>query len=232
MKKRTWKPVLFLLFVIMAICLGILRQTQGGVPETKIEMEAETESKEQEHPRVALTFDDGPNKTYTPVLLKGLKERGVCATFFLIGSNIEGNESLVQQMQKEGHLIGSHTYNHVQLDQISENLAKNEIITANNEIYETTGIYPVYLRPPYGAWRKDMELSVTMLPVFWDIDTLDWQSRNVSSILQIVNREIFDGAIILMHDAYSTSVEAALQIVDTLSAQGYEFVTVDRLLIS
>jgi peptidoglycan/xylan/chitin deacetylase (PgdA/CDA1 family) len=77
-----------------------------------------------------------------------------------------------------------------------------------------------------------MELSVTMLPVFWDIDTLDWQSRNVSSILQIVNREIFDGAIILMHDAYSTSVEAALQIVDTLSAQGYEFVTVDRLLIS
>lgn len=93
-------------------------------------------------PRVALTFDDGPNGKYTPALLEGLKERGVHATFFLMGKNIEGKEELVRQIQSDGHLIGNHTYDHVELDKISEEAAKEEIIATNQEIYEITGIYP------------------------------------------------------------------------------------------
>lgn len=185
-----------------------------------------------EHPNVALTFDDGPSAKYTPILLEGLKERGVHATFFIMGKNIDGNEELIRQMQEEGHLIGNHTYNHVQLNKIPRELACEEIQKTNNEIYEVTGVYPSYIRPPFGAWQENLELCVTMLPVFWDVDTLDWKSKNVNSILKIVKNEVKDGSIILMHDEYQTSVDAALKAVDMLLEQGYEFVTVDQMIVT
>ena len=194
-------------------------------------MEQELMEQSQAHPEVALTFDDGPSPKYTPLLLDGLKERNVRATFFLLGKNVKENQELVQRMQAEGHLLGNHTYNHVQLNKIPETTARQEILKTNNEIYEATGKYPEYMRPPYGAWKKNMELCVEMLPVFWDIDTLDWKSQNVNAVMQIVESEIEDGAVILMHDAYQSSVDAALQIVDLLTAQGYEFVTVDELVL-
>lgn len=184
-----------------------------------------------ERPKVALTFDDGPSRIYTPILLEGLKERGIHVTFFLMGKNIQGNEEIVKQMQEEGHLIGNHTYNHVQLNRISVNQAKEEIEKTSNEIYKITGVYPTFIRPPFGAWRKDLELSVSMLPVFWDVDTMDWKSKNVSQVMQIVTGQVRDGAIILMHDGYETSVDAAFQVADTLTKEGYEFVTVDQLLV-
>lgn len=134
-------------------------------------------------------------------------------------------------MQEEGHLIGNHTYNHVQLSAISEAEAREEILKTNNIIYEITGNYPQYMRPPFGSWKKNLELCVEMIPVFWNIDTMDWKSQDVSSILNIVFAEAEDGAIILMHDEYETSVEAALQIADHLMKEGYEFVTADRLIV-
>ena len=185
----------------------------------------------REKKKVALTFDDGPSSKYTPLLLEGLKERGVHATFFLMGKNIEGKEALVKQMQEEGHLIGNHTYNHVQLDKISKEAAKEEIEATNQEIFEITGVYPAWLRPPYGEWRKNLDFYVGMFPVLWDVDTLDWKSKNVDSIMRIVKNEVEDGAVILMHDAYQSSVDAALQIVDLLMEEGYEFVTVDKLIL-
>ena len=185
----------------------------------------------KEKKRVALTFDDGPSSKYTPQLLEGLRERGVHATFFLMGKNIEGNEELVKQIQEEGHLIGNHTYNHVELEKIPKEKALEEIEAANQEIYEITGVYPQWLRPPYGAWVKNLDFCVEMFPVLWDVDTLDWKSKNVESILKIAKAEVKDGAVILMHDAYQSSVEAALQIVDLLTAKGYEFVTVDELIL-
>ena len=180
---------------------------------------------------IALTFDDGPSRKYTPILLDGLKERGVHATFFLMGKNIEGKEELVKRMQAEGHLIGNHTYNHVELCKISKEAARTEIEATNQEIYDITGEYPMWLRPPYGEWQKNLDFYVNMFPVLWDIDTLDWKSQNVNAVMQIVESEIEDGAVILMHDAYQSSVDAALQIVDLLTAQGYEFVTVDELVL-
>ena len=194
-------------------------------------MEQELMEQSQAHPEVALTFDDGPSPKYTPLLLDGLKERNVRATFFLLGKNVKENQELVQRMQAEGHLLGNHTYNHVQLNKIPETTARQEILKTNNEIYEATGKYPEYMRPPYGAWKKNMELCVGMLPVFWDIDTLDWKSQNVDAILKAAGEEPEDGSIILMHDEYQTSVEAALLLVDRLKEKGYEFVTVDELIV-
>ena len=194
-------------------------------------MEQELMEQSQAHPEVALTFDDGPSPKYTPLLLDGLKERNVRATFFLLGKNVKENQELEQRMQAEGHLLGNHTYNHVQLNKIPETTARQEILKTNNEIYEATGKYPEYMRPPYGAWKKNMELCVEMLPVFWDIDTLDWKSQNVDAILKAAGEEPEDGSIILMHDEYQTSVEAALLIIDRLKEKGYEFVTVDELIV-
>ena len=187
----------------------------------------------EDRPRAALTFDDGPHATYTPLLLDGLHKRGIHVTFFLMGKNIRGNEEIVtQQMQKDGHLIGNHTYDHVQLDKLPGDQACQQILKTNNEIYEITGEYPLYLRPPYGAWPKNLELCVTMLPVFWDVDTLDWKSKNVQSVEEIVKREVKDGSIILMHDSFPTSVEAALEIADMLTEAGYDLVTADQLLVT
>ena len=210
-KKRLWCSIL-----LLAAGICIYRGKTSG----------------EEVPRVALTFDDGPSSRYTPELLDGLKERGVRASFFLLGQNMEGNEELVQRMQEEGHLIGNHTYHHVLLNKIPQSLACEEIQKTNNLIYEMTGVYPSYIRPPFGAWKENLELCVTMFPVFWDSDTLDWKSRNVDAILKIVEENIRDGSIILMHDEYDTSVEAALKVVDLLQKEGYQFVTVDELIVS
>ena len=196
-----------------------LNQTAGRTSVTKVEA-----------PRVALTFDDGPNARYTPLLLEGLRKRNIHATFFLLGENIPENEELLLQMQKDGHLIGCHTWSHVQLDKISPSSANREILKPNSLLYHITGTYPTCLRPPYGAWKKDLELPVTMLPVFWDVDTLDWQSQNPESILDIVRKNVQDGSIILMHDSYDSSVRAALAITDELTEKGYDFVTADQLL--
>ena len=219
--------------------LSLVRQSLN-VPQSDSFMSRETDSRIQnitdvsakEAPRIALTFDDGPNSRYTPLLLDGLRKRNIQASFFLIGENIEGNEDILRQMLKDGHLIGNHTWDHVQLNKVPRQKACLEIEKTNNRIYEATGIYPSYVRPPFGAWIKDMELSVTMLPVFWDVDTLDWKSQNTGSILSIAEKEVHDGSIILMHDGYQTSVDAALKIADLFTQKGYVFVTADQLLVT
>ncbi len=185
-----------------------------------------------ENPILALTFDDGPHPVYTPQLLDGLKERGIKASFFLMGKNIAGNEDLVRRMYEEGHLIGNHTFDHVRLSRLTDSEACSQITRTSNTIYEITGQYPTYVRPPYGEWKEGLDCTVTMLPVFWDIDPLDWNTKNTDQVVQKVVSSAEDGNIILMHDYYDSSVQAALQIVDIMTRQGYDFVTVDRLLLS
>lgn len=216
-----------LILGLMIAAAGMFFQGKG----MKQAVETVGELSHKEHPKVALTFDDGPHVVYTEMLLDGLKERGVCATFFLIGKNIEGNEELVQRMQKEGHLIGNHTYHHVNLKELSQKEAELEIQKAGNKIYESTGICTAFVRPPFGAWKKNLDLDMTMIPVSWNIDSLDWTTENTEKIIKRVVKDVEEDDIILMHDVYKTSVEAALQIVDILKERGYEFVTVDKLLL-
>ena len=108
-----------------------------------------TVSEGEEQPVVALTFDDGPSGTSTPVLLEGLRKRGVRATFFVIGDKAEQNPELICRMSEEGHLIGNHTYSHVQLNMLSSSQACSQVKAANDIIKEITGQEVIYLRPPY-----------------------------------------------------------------------------------
>lgn len=181
--------------------------------------------------QIALTFDDGPHKSCTPELLDGLKRRGVKATFFLMGENIAGKEEIVLRMQNEGHLIGNHSYRHIQMTKEGEDEACSAVEKTEQLITSITGSRPEYLRPPYGAWNEELECRVNLTTVLWTVDSLDWKLRNTERIVRRVEKSVKSGDIILMHDIFPTSVEAALRIVDDLQKEGYEFVTVEELLI-
>lgn len=192
----------------------------------------ETVADEGEKPRIALTFDDGPNAEYTPILLDGLKERDVKATFFVIGANIEkdDNRSIIRRMKEEGHLIGNHTYHHVNLSGLSGESAAEELAMTEELIREITGEGTSFVRPPFGAFPTGEE-ETDKLYVKWTVDSEDWATKNTAAAVKKVVTDIEENDIILMHDCYDTSVEAALQIVDILKEKGYDFVTVDELLI-
>lgn len=185
-----------------------------------------------EAPKIALTFDDGPSAAWTPVLLDGLKERGVKATFFLIGENADKNPEIVKRMAEEGHLIGNHTYHHVELTKVSENEARLELADTSAVIVRITGKEPEYMRPPFGAWQRKLEREIQMLPVLWTIDPLDWTTENQDEIVNKVVTEAEENDIILLHDCYKSSIEAGLRIVDILQEEGFVFVTVDELLLN
>ena len=185
----------------------------------------------EEPPRVALTFDDGPNSKYTPMLLEGLRKRNILATFFLVGENIEGNEEILLEMQKDGHLIGNHSYHHVQLNKLSIEEATGEIEKTNRLIREWTGEVPVYIRPPYGAWSQELEKVVDMIPVFWNVDSLDWKLQNKEQVLSCLSGQVKEGDVILMHDGYRSSVDAAFALVDHLQKQGFVFVNVEEMIL-
>ena len=228
-----WKRKGFyaILILFCGCCfIGISKKTK--VTEGEIQQkESVEESGVKEKPSIAITFDDGPSSRYTGRLLDGLKERNVKASFFLIGENAEESPVLVERIYKEGHLIGNHTYSHVQMTHLSEEAAVREIEKTDQVISAITGEHVAYMRPPFGAWQRELEVRMEVLPVLWSVDPLDWTTENVDEIVSKVVTEVEEGDIILLHDCYASSVEAALRIVDILQKEGYEFVTVDRLLI-
>lgn len=181
--------------------------------------------------KIALTFDDGPHRIYTEKLLDGLKQREVKATFFVIGNQIEGNEDLLARMKKEGHLIGNHTFDHVNLACLSQEEGLRQIEKTNQLITEITGEEVNFIRPPFGSWNQLLEERVKMIPILWNVDPLDWKTKDASIISKRVLEEVEENDIILLHDFYDTSVDAALIIVDELKKQGYSFVTADEIVM-
>ncbi len=180
--------------------------------------------------KIALTFDDGPHPKYTERLLDGLKERDVVATFFVTGENAQNYPEIIRREQEEGHLIGNHTYSHIQLTSRNREIFREELVKTNEILEEITGEKVSFVRPPYGSWDKSFEKELNMFPVLWNIDPLDWCSHNADCIAARVVEKAGDGDIILMHDYYETSVTAALEVVDALQKRGFQFVTVEEIL--
>ena len=177
---------------------------------------------------VALTFDDGPRRGTTERLLDGLKERGAKATFFLIGQQIEDNAALVARMAEEGHQIGNHTWSHQRLDGILPDEAAQEVARTEAALEALLGGGEYWLRPPYGQVAEGVEFRVPM--VKWCVDPRDWESRDAEKVTRAILDCVEPNSIILLHDIYSTSVDAALRVVDRLQEEGYWFVTVEELL--
>ena len=240
MKKKRNRQIIYCIFLAVLILMGLFLKKKSdriqavnsqNVVSEQAEEKSDSEQEEELPPKVALTFDDGPHRIYTKNLLDGLRERGVKATFFVVGENIPGNEDLIWQMEADGHLIGNHTYDHADISKLSDEENCRELQKTSDLVKEITGYGTAYVRPPFGNWKDTMDCRVTMISVKWTIDTLDWKSKNVAEIIGKVMQQISDYDIILMHDYYETSVEAALQIVDRLQEEGYEFVTVEDLIL-
>lgn len=177
----------------------------------------------------ALTFDDGPKAGTTDVLLDGLKERNVKATFFLIGMQVKGNETIVEQMYREGHQIGNHTFEHVNLKEYSEDGQKCQLLLCNEAVSQVIGREPHFIRPPFGEISDSLKSWVRTPIIMWSVDTKDWTGKSASDIADYIVKNIQPGDIVLLHDIYKESVKGALMAVDTLKKQGYEFVTIEEL---
>lgn len=195
------------------------------------EAEEIEEKEEKQRKKVALTFDDGPHVKYTMELLDGLKERNVKATFFVVGKNAEEYPDVIKRMGEDGHLIGNHTYSHVQLNKLRDETACEEITKTSDVIKELTGNPTEYIRPPFGEWNASLECEIELIPVLWDIDPLDWKIMNAAAVTKKVVTKVEENDIILLHDCYQSSVDAAFRIVDELTKEGYEFVTVEDLIM-
>ncbi len=204
---------------------------QTGPQDSEKETKGQNSQPDTEKKKVALTFDDGPDAECTPLLLDGLAKRGVKATFFVIGAAAEQHPDIMKRMVEEGHLIGNHTYNHVDLKAMTQTAARKEIKKANEIIAKYTGEEPCFLRPPFGSASKKVEKEMEMIQVLWTIDTMDWSCKDEASICSTVYSEIEENSIILMHDEYPTTVRSALSVIDCLQEKGYEFVTVDEIVM-
>ncbi len=179
---------------------------------------------------VALTFDDGPSGKYTRELLDGLYDRGVKGTFLLCGYRMKDYPDITQRICDEGHEIGLHGYSHKSMEKMSRrDIAK--------EIQDTQELLPPgckarFLRPPGGGCGDGLRqvAEARNLPILgWSVDPRDWATNDKRSVERAVLNNIQDGDIVLLHDMSSSSVDAALDIVDVLLRKGYQIVTVSEL---
>ncbi len=177
---------------------------------------------------VAITFDDGPG-AYTSRLLDGLRARGAKATFFLVGNRLSSYPETVRRMVREGHQVGNHTWSHPNLNTLSYDAVSTELTRTRNQLAQLAGSRTFALRPPYGNHNANVRALAGGPIILWSVDTLDWQSRNANTVYNKIVNQTTDGSIVLLHDIYSTSVDAALRAIDTLQARGYECVTVEEL---
>ena len=181
---------------------------------------------------VALTFDDGPNPATTNQALDTLSKYGIKATFFVLGKNISGNEEILKRMKADGHVIGNHSWSHPVLSKLSLDEAKKQITDTEDAITKVLGSSSKLMRPPYGAITDDIRNSLDLNFIMWDVDSLDWKSKNEAAILTEIQRQARNGSIILMHDIHAETVNALPKIIDYLKEQGYHFVTVPEMLNS
>lgn len=196
------------------------------------EPELKTEPKTQvPPPLLAFTFDDGPSADYTPLLLSGLRERGVHVTFFMVGARAEKTPEIVLQAYEDGHVIGGHSYDHSSyITKLSATSLKVQLQKTDNIIAEITGDDPPFLlRPPYGAINETVAKRTEKANILWNIDPRDWSVRDAEKIYDTIMERVVDGGVVILHDIYESTVEGALKSIDKLLEEGWQFVTIPEL---
>lgn len=183
-------------------------------------------------PRVALTFDDGPHPQNTLKILDILNRYNAKATFFMLGQNVERSNGIPKKVIEQGSEIGTHTWDHKNLNKLSKEEVQNEINSSCDKIKEFSGTEVKYFRPPYGNANTqvgDIAKMNNKYIILWNIDTEDWKSKNAEMVANHVLDNVKDGDIVLMHDIYLTTVEACEKIVEELTNRGYRLVTISEL---
>lgn len=206
--------------------------TEPGEPVTtepsEPSPEPSDEGKEPERPLVALTFDDGPHGECTNQILDILERYDAKATFFVVGSRVEGRENVLKRMDKLGCQVGNHTWSHKDLTKISKDEATREIEKTNDVVEAAIGKRTKLVRPPYGAQARLKEI-VKYPMILWSVDTEDWKTKNPQATFEEAIKITKSGNILLFHDIYPTTVEAVEKIVPALIDKGYKLVTVSEM---
>ena len=200
------------LFVLLALCM--LFDVGSTAPQKKV---------------VALTFDDGPTGKYTAHLLDILEEKDVRATFFLCSYRIAQYPELVSRIVRQGSEIGLHGNNHEYFSDLSSQTLQNDLTQESLRIAEVSGSVVRYVRPPGGLLPEKREALKDYAVILWSVDPKDWATDDRDLIVRRVMQNVKSGDIILMHDASTSSVEAAAELIDRLRAEGYTFLTVSEL---
>ncbi len=178
---------------------------------------------------IAITFDDGPGR-YTDGLLDALKERDVRVTFMVLGECAQRYPDVLSRAVAEGHQIGCHSWGHPQFAGMSEQEIRREIEDTNALIREAGYDRRIVVRPPYGQLSETIKKSAGGPIILWDVDTEDWRLKGKPNrVRDNILRDAHDGAVVLLHDIYESSVEGAIMAIDRLKEEGYRFVTVDEL---
>jgi len=187
-----------------------------------------------EGPYIAITFDDGPHPTLTPKLLDILKEKGIKATFFVLGECVNANPEVLKRAIAEGHEIANHSWNHEAFTRRGGSGVASQVNQANEAIVALGAKKPVLVRPPGGATNPTINRSLNqeygMKVVLWDVDPLDWKNRNSDHVTSEILNNTKPGSIVLAHDIHATTVAAMPATIDGLLAKGFKFVTVSELI--
>ncbi|EHO15732.1 hypothetical protein HMPREF9623_02053 [Stomatobaculum longum] len=200
--------------------------------ETPAEVAAASVRKvDPNRPMVALSFDDGPSK-YDAQILSALEANGGRATFFMVGNLVARHQKTVQRMAADGMELGNHSWAHENLAKLSGPAVQESIQKTNRAIREATGQSATLVRPPYGSLGGKARPTLAAMgysATLWDIDTLDWKTKNADNTVNVVLSQVKDGDIVLMHSIYAQSAAAAERIIPELTRRGYQLVTVSEL---
>ncbi len=224
---RLWRSIRIGMLVLVTLALlaqPVTWQTAGQQAK-----QAAAPVSLKDRPIVALTFDDGPRAGTTDQLLDGLAQRGIHATFFIIGMKMEDNEDLLVRMEVEGHQVGIHSNHHKILSGLNGADFVEEVDNLKDRMKDLLGREDFMLRPPYGMLNTTVQNRASSPIILWSVDPRDWEDHDTARQVKHVMDNVRDGDIILLHDIYPSSVETALEVVDKLMAQGFYFVTVEEL---
>ena len=179
---------------------------------------------------IALTFDDGPSKTNTKIVLDALEKHKAKATFMVVGQNVnKGTADLLKREVELGCEIGNHSYSHANFKKISQKKIKSELKKTDDAVKKYIGSKPTVIRTPYGASSKSVLKCFDRPNIFWSVDTLDWKYRDTDRLVKYVSKNAKDGGIVLMHDIHKSTAKAVDRILKSLEKQGFETVTVTEL---
>lgn len=180
-------------------------------------------------PMVALTFDDGPQPSVGNRIMDCLAQYGGKATFFMVGERVGSYKTEVQRMVAEGHEVANHTMNHKYLQKLGAAQIQAQVNNGNDAIQAACGVRPTLLRLPGGNHNATVLANAGMPMIQWNVDTLDWKTRNADKTVAAVLNHVKDGDIILMHELYGATGDAVARIVPELHKRGFQMVTVSQM---
>lgn len=200
-------------------------QTAGAQQSTA----QSTDGIDPSRPMVALTFDDGPQPSVGNRIMDCLAQYGGKATFFMVGERVGSYKTEVQRMVAEGHEVANHTMNHKYLQKLGAAQIQAQVNQGNDAIQAACGVRPTLLRLPGGNHNATVVANAGMPMIQWNVDTLDWKTRNADKTVAAVLNHVKDGDIILMHELYSSTGDAVARIVPELHKRGFQMVTVSQM---